>query len=83
MFIDGFSWVVILTALAFCIYSEYYDKEQFMECNVLNDQKEDLGFNHYVTFGAGHPLDVPPELAVLCANEEEAHKLKKIIRDIT
>ncbi len=50
-----------------------------MQVNVMSEQQEDGGFDHYVTFGDKAPWLTEEENVVKCATEEDAHKLKALI----
>ena len=47
--------------------------------NVLSNQKEDGGFDHYIVFGKRAPWDADGKNVVKCGSEEDAFKLKGLI----
>ena len=58
---------------------ERLSNKKNMTVNVLSNQKEGGGFDHYVTFGNKAPWKAKDEDVVQCATEEDAHKLKALI----
>jgi hypothetical protein len=52
-----------------------------MNANRIASQREDCGFDHFVTFGDAAPWDAKDEETVKCATEEDAIKLERICRE--